>query len=118
MIALLLVDHYDELPNYRAIYGKPRELKQKVIAQWKPWGFESIVEFPDDPHELPKDISNSAYDAGPPVKRDFVGINAVAESVPLRKNSKLLESKTPATTLPPTLGTKSNASPIRSMSIQ
>ena len=95
MMALLLVVHYDELPSYRTIYDKLQELKQTVIAERKPWAFEVIIEFPDDPHELPKDIFNSAYDADPPTKRDFVGTNAVAESVPLRKNSKLLKSKAP-----------------------
>ena len=53
MMALLLVVHYDELPSYRTIYDKLQELKQTVIAERKPWAFEFIVEFPDDPHELP-----------------------------------------------------------------
>ena len=93
MMALLLVVHYDELPSYRTIYDKLQELKQTVTAERKPWAFQCIMEFPDDPHTLPEDIFNSAYGAEPPVKRDFVGINAVAESVPLRGNSRLLKGK-------------------------
>ena len=92
-MALLLVVHYDELPSYRTIYDKLQELKQTVISERKPWAFECIMEFPDDPHALPEDIFNSAYGAEPPVKREFVGINAVADSVPLRQNSKLLKGK-------------------------
>ena len=54
---------------------------------------EQLAEFPENVSDLPEHIFNDAYtDAIPPITVALHGINTVAEAIPLRSNSKLLNA--------------------------
>ena len=55
---------------------------------------EQLAEFPENVSDLPEHIFNDAYtDDIPPNTVVINGINTVAESIPLRSNSKLLKTQ-------------------------
>jgi len=93
LLAFLLLVHYDELPTYRQIFDKLHDLKACALAERKPYAHEMLVEFPEDPSELPRSVWNFAYSASPPTKVTMQGVNTVSEHIPLRGNSKLLKGK-------------------------
>ena len=95
MLALLLLTHYDELPDAQQIYEKLQDLKACFEAERKDYPHQHMTDYPEKPCELPKEMFDFAYgDDGQPVSKELPGINMVAEKcVPLRSNSKLLQKK-------------------------
>ena len=91
-LATLLMAHYDEPPPPTHIYKKLKDVKQSWAAERKAFVHEQARVFPDDPYGLPDHIFKDAYPDpdNQPTKVVLVGINTVAESIPLRSNSKLL----------------------------
>ena len=94
-LATLLVVHYDELPSPHQVYQKLQDIKQSYIAERKPFLYQQLAQFPEDPQDLPLDIYAEAYPlpGGGPNKVVLQGVNTVADSIPLRSNSKLLRKK-------------------------
>ena len=94
-MATLLVSHYTDLPAPQQIYQKLQDLKASYAAERKVFVHEKILIFPDDPNALPAHIFSEAYpDAGgPPIEVHLQGICTIADSIPLRSNSKLLKLK-------------------------
>ena len=94
-LALLLMLHYPELPSPQHVFEKLQDLKQAWISEFKPWHGEILVTFPEYPRDLPQATYNHAYPDEPPVSVVMTGISTVADSIPLRKNLRLLKkSKT------------------------
>jgi len=94
MLATLLLSHYDEMPPPREIFNKLKELKQTFASERKTSTCEKLILYPSSPHDLPKDIFNSAYpEGGPqPVLVELSGISVVADQIPLRRSSHLLKT--------------------------
>ena len=59
----------------------------------KSYALQQLNLFPAKPTGLPPDIYALAYPDAHPVAREMHGIHAVADRIPLRKNSKLLTDK-------------------------
>ena len=87
-LALLLMLHYPELPSPQHVFDKLQDLKQAWISEFKPWHGEILVTFPEYPRDLPQATYNHAYPDEPPVSVVMTGISTVADSIPLRKNSR------------------------------
>jgi len=91
-MAVLLLCHYKVMPEAHHIYEKLQDFKKVWTCESKAWALEHLVDFPETPSQLPRDIFEAAYDPDdPPVSVKLPGINTVAELIPLRKNSKLLK---------------------------
>ena len=93
MLAVILLSHYDEMPAPSLIYAKLLELKQVAGAEKKSYALQQLNSFPAKPTDMPPDIYALAYPDAHPVAREMHGIHAVADRIPLRKNSKLLTDK-------------------------
>ena len=91
-LAMLLLCHYRQVPKPQEIYEKLQDLKKSWSCEATAWYLDHIEEFPDMPVHLPRQIFEHAYAKEQPVAAKFAGINTVAESIPLRKNSKLLKA--------------------------
>ena len=91
-MAMLLVCHYKEVPSPRTIYDKLQDFKNTWDCEKKAWYFDHIENYPEQPVHLPKQIYEHAYADAEPVMMHFAGINTVASSIPLRRNSKLLKN--------------------------
>jgi len=93
-LAVLLMCSYLELPSAKIRYEKLLEFKALVTSERVsfpelPW----IANYPDNPASLPDTILKHAYEPGhAAVAKEWPGINAIGESIPLRKNSKLLKT--------------------------
>ena len=91
---MLLLCHYDDLPDAQLLYDKLQDMKRTWLAETKDFFLERIDAYPEDPQSLPKKIFAEAYSADdPPITMAMAGINRVAECIPLRSNSKLLKGK-------------------------
>ena len=98
-MAMLLLCHYQHVPTPKEIYAKIQDLKKAWLCEAKPFFLDHIEEFPEMPEHLPPKVFKHAYPEAGPVSVKFAGINTVAESVPLRKNAKVLKgNKTRAET--------------------
>ena len=96
MMALLVRLHYTELPSAQTLYDKIQDLKRACQSEFKMLYAEFLDEYPEQAEELPKAIFTAAYADEAPHPIELSGINAIAEAIPLRKNSKLLKKhKTP-----------------------
>lgn len=96
MMALLVRLHYTELPSAQALYDKIQDLKRACQSEFKMLYAEFLDEYPEQAEELPKAIFAAAYADEAPHPIELSGISAIAEAIPLRKNSKLLKKhKTP-----------------------
>ena len=91
-MAVLLLCHYKTMPGPQQIYDKLQDFEQVWLCESKPWCLERLLTFPETPAQLPKAVYDAAYGDAPPVSTTFLGINAVAELIPLTKNSKLLKT--------------------------
>ena len=90
-LAMLLALHYTTVPTPQEIYRKLQDLKQSWISEAKPWYLDHLQEFPENPMDLPKKVYDHAFPDAPPVSVSIQGINTIADSIPLRANSKLLK---------------------------
>ena len=90
-LAMLLLCHYRQVPKPREIYDKLQDFKRAFVAEAKPFFLDHLEEFPEMPEHLPRPIFTHAYKQWTPVCSHFAGINTVADSIPLRSNSKLLK---------------------------
>lgn len=91
-MAVLLLCHYKVMPDAQQIYDKLQDFKKVWTCESKAWSLEHILDFPETPSQLPRDIYEAAYDSDdPPVSVKLPGINTIAELIPLRRNSKLLK---------------------------
>ena len=90
-LAMLLLCHYRQVPKPRDIYDKLQDFKRAFVAEARPFFFDHLEEFPAMPEHLPGPIFAHAYKQWTPVCIQFAGINTVADSIPLRSNSKLLK---------------------------
>ena len=100
LLAILLVQHYAELPPPKTIFEKLQDLKQAVFTERKPYPFSNITEFPETPQELSADKFRYAYTEGAPVVYSIPELSFVAEKIALRKSSKLLKSSGAAASMP------------------
>ena len=91
MLAMLLCVCYPELPKAKERFAKFQELKQCAITERQPWIHEHLVTFPTSVNDLPSHIWEQAYASESPINVELIGINLVANRIPLRKNSKLLK---------------------------
>ena len=91
MLAMLLCVCYNELPTAKERFAKFQELKQCAITERQPWIHEHLVTFPTSVNDLPSHIWEQAYASESPINVELIGINLVANRIPLRKNSKLLK---------------------------
>ena len=92
-LAFLLTCHYDELPPAKSIYDKLQDLKATWSSEKKSFFLDRIDDYPDEPQALPPKLFAEAYtEDEPPCSTTTVGIKAIADSIPLRSNSKLLKS--------------------------
>ena len=91
MLAMLLCACYTELPTPKERFAKFQELKQCAITERQPWIHEHLVTFPTSVNDLPSHIWEQAYASESPINVELIGINLVANRIPLRKNSKLLK---------------------------
>lgn len=94
-MSFLLLMHYSDMPSPQQIYAKVQSMKASFVSEKVYLMHEHIVDFPENPNDLPSSIFSSAYPdlRKPPMPLTITGINTVADLVPLRKNSKLLGTK-------------------------
>ena len=97
MLALAVRLHYTELPSAQSLYDKVQDLKRSCIAEFKHLYAEFVDEYPDRAEEIPKAIFANAYADEAPHPVELSGLNAIAEAIPLRKNSRLLKKGKPLT---------------------
>ena len=97
MLAMLLAVHYKDLPEPQEIFAKLHDLKKCIETERMAFPLDHLPEFPGHPLDLPPDVYHYAYPEPDlePVAKQLQGINAIAEKIPLRKNSKLLKTKRP-----------------------
>ena len=91
MLAMLLCVCYPELPTAKERFAKFQELKQCAITERQPFIHEHLVTFPTSVNDLPSHMWQHAYASESPINVELIGINLVANRIPLRKNSKLLQ---------------------------
>ena len=92
VLAVLLMVCYQDLPSAQIRHDKLFELKaimanEKKVFQHLPF----LASYPDQPSGLPATIIAHAYGDEPSVSKDFPGIQAIAASVPLRSNNKMMK---------------------------
>lgn len=90
-LAMLLACHYTSVPAPQEIYQKVQELKQSWVSEAKPFYLDHIQDFPEHPTDLPQKVFEHAYPDKQPVSVTLQGLNTIADSIPLRGNSKLLK---------------------------
>ena len=93
LLATLLLVHYDEFPGPTVAHKKLQDLKASYAAERKMFLHEQLPRFPENPRELPSHISRDAYGDEWPNTVELHGVNTVAESIPLRSNSRLLKKR-------------------------
>ena len=91
MLAMLLCVCYPELPTAKERFAKFQELKQCAITERQPFIHEHLVTFPTSVNDLPSHMWQHAYASESPINVELIGINLVANRIPLRKNSRLLQ---------------------------
>ena len=90
-LAMLLLCHYRHVPMPKEIYDKLQDLKKAWVCEAKPFYLDHVQEFPEMPEHLPRNIYQQAYPDAKPVCLRLQGINTIAESIPLRANSKIIK---------------------------
>ena len=95
MLAVLLAVQYKETPDAHFIYDKLQELKQAHAAETKYYPHTFLSKYPEFPSELDSIMFAYAYPdaADKPVSVKLPGLQAIANRIPLRSNSKLLKEK-------------------------
>ena len=97
MLAVLLAVQYKdkETPDAHFIYNKLQELKQAKEAVTKYYPHTVLSKYPESPSELDSMMFAYAYPdaADKPVSVKLPGLQAIANRIPLRSNSKLLKEK-------------------------
>ena len=94
LLAMLLLCHYDELPDAQHIYDKLHDLKRTWSAEKRSISVEKLSTYPETPSLMPPSLFNDAYETDdPPIIVHMPGVTRIAECVPLRNNSKLLKAK-------------------------
>ena len=95
MLAVLLAVQYKETPDAHFIYNKLQELKQAKEAETKYYPHTFLSKYPEFPSELDSIMFAYAYPdaADKPVSVKLPGLQAIANRIPLRSNSKLLKEK-------------------------
>ena len=95
MLAVLLAVLYKDLPDAHFIYNKLQELKQTKEAVTKYYPHTFLSKYPEFPSELDSIMFAYAYPdaADKPVSVKLPGLQAIANRIPLRSNSKLLKEK-------------------------
>ena len=97
MLAVLLAVQYKdkETPDAHFIYNKLQELKQAKEAVTKYYPHTFLSKYPEFPSELDSIMFAYAYPdaADKPVSVKLPGLQAIANRIPLRSNSKLLKEK-------------------------
>ena len=92
-IVMLLTYKNGEWPNSWSLYEEVQEFSRIFSSMKTAWHCQAQAPttYPDDPHALPREVFDYAYDAtDPPVPMSFPGLSAVADKVPLRNTSRLL----------------------------
>ena len=92
-MALLVRLHYKDLPSAQTLYDKIQDLKRAWTSEYQQLYMERIDEYPEHPRDLPKSIFAAAYADEQPHPVQLSGINAIADAIPLRKNSRLLKKQ-------------------------
>ena len=92
-LALLLLVHYDDLPSYKDIFSKLKDFKQCFISERKSFDLDHVVDYPENPRDLPPSVFLHAYPtaAEVPLVIELHGVKTTADHIPLRKSSKLLK---------------------------
>ena len=92
---MLLAVQYKETPDAHFIYAKLQELKQAKEAETKYYPHTFLSKYPEFPSELDSIMFAYAYPdaADKPVSVKLPGLQAIANRIPLRSNSKLLKEK-------------------------
>ena len=91
-LAFLLTCHYAELPPSQLLYDKLQDLKATWQSERRDFFLERVDEYPEMPSNLPAQLFAEAYTADDPsLPVVVVGINKIADSIPLRASSKLLK---------------------------
>ena len=95
MLAVLLAVQYKETPDAHFIYAKLQELKQAKEAETKYYPHTFLSKYPEFPSELDSIMFAYAYPdaADKPVSVKLPGLQAIANRIPLRSNSKLMKEK-------------------------
>ena len=95
MLAVLLAVQYKETPDAHFIYAKLQELKQAKEAETKYYPHTVLSKYPEFPSELDSIMFAYAYPdaADKPVSVKLPGLQAIANRIPLRSDSKLLKEK-------------------------
>ena len=97
-LATLVIAHYESMPSASELFKKVDDIKKswKSEASACAWVYDHIKQFPEYPSGLPGAVYKAAYPDGgdQPVTVLLHGIRTVADSIPLRSNSKLLGKKT------------------------
>ena len=95
MLAVLLAVQYKETPDAHFIYAKLQELKQAKEAETQCYPHTFLSKYPKFPSELDSIMFAYAYPdaADKPVSVKLPGLQAIANRIPLRSNSKLLKEK-------------------------
>ena len=90
MLAVLLAVQYKETPDAHFIYAKLQELKQAKEAETKYYPHTVLSKYPEFPSELDSIMFAYAYPdaADKPVSVKLPGLQAIANRIPLRSNSK------------------------------
>jgi len=92
-MALLVRLHYKDLPCAQTLYDKIQDLKRAWTSEYQQLYVERIDEYPEHPRDLPKSIFAAAYADEQPHPVQLSGINAIADAIPLRRNSRLLKKQ-------------------------
>ena len=90
-LAMLLACHYKTVPSPRSVYDKLQDMKKAWVSEAKAFYLDHVQDFPEMPKHLPTRMYEHAYPAADHVCVTLPGINTIADSIPLRSNSKLLK---------------------------
>ena len=95
MLAVLLAVQYKATPDAHFIYNKLQELKKAKEAVTKYYPHTFLSKYPEFPSELDSIMFAYAYPdaADKPVSVKLPGLQAIANRIPLRSDSKLLKEK-------------------------
>ena len=93
-LATLIIIHFTIFPKYKQIYSFLNELQQAFRSSLTVWPDGKIVQYPEDPGQLPEDAFRHAYPDEQPVAQSLPRLKNVAKNhIPLRKNSDLLRDE-------------------------
>ena len=95
ILALLLMVADQDLPAPQIRFDKLQELKELIKTEKKHFPeLPGLTVYPDRPSDLPHALLQHGYPNGEmAIAKDLPGINALAQSIPMRRHAQLLRSK-------------------------